>query len=755
MPHQSLATPAAATSPGPRALLSAIAALSASAAALDARAQLEEVVVTAQKRAESMQDVPIAISAFTSEAMTDMGIVSSQDMQMAVPGLVFPSLGGLGQLYLRGVGTRFTLNGLDPSVATYVGDRYSPRGSGAIFSLGPDVERVEVLKGPQGVLFGRNATGGAIRVIKKAVDDEFNGSVKATAGNYDYLRVEGTVNVPLTDTLGLRLSAQKEDRDGYRKNLAAGQQTYLGTIPSRHDELDRLQLNGHLRWQMNDNSEANLYVDYWEQDELNGSTHVLGPGNLNRGVLFGGIVEGLDFDHTSTDANQPNDGDQLAAELNLQFGFEGLDLVSVTTYADFDMRWNSEGDGSSAQIFDPSSAFDNSETWSQELRLVSTTDGPWSWTAGVFYYEDEHSQEFIYWSADFPTLYEASQGAQTVDTTSWAVFGHAKYEFLDNWALTVGLRYSYDERDAIIRETQHDQLANRTLAAALMPFRVEADWNEVTPQVTLEYNLANAMVYGTYSRGYKSGGVNYPLYSTPDGVEPEILDMYEFGVKGDFLSDTLRLNAALFWYDYQDLQVQRPASSGAGTTVENASDAQVLGLDLEATWLATDALTLRVGMSVLDSEYKDYTAIAQYYQATLDGTIGTANPTPGAVGVDVDVSGESLLKAPDYSWFLTANYDFRLGGGTLPVSLTYSYKDDVAFDFPVDPNLGGYLVEEAYGLLNARISYVPASERWVLGLWGRNLTDEHYYNERAANAQGVRGGPGDPLTYGIDFEWKF
>ena len=250
--------------------------------------------------------------------------------------------------------------------------------------------------------------------------------------------------------------------------------------------------------------------------------------------------------------------------------------------------------------------------------------------------------------------------------------------------------------------------------------------------------------------------MNYPLYSTPNGVEPEILDMYELGMKGDYLDGTLRLNAALFYYDYQDLQVQRPASEGAGTTVENASDAEILGFDFEATWLVTDAMTLRAGASVLDSEYKDYLAIGQFYVATLDGTLGTDNPTPGAAGVEVDASGESLLKAPDYSYFVTANYDFRLGGsGTIPVSVTYSYKDDVTFDFPFDPLLGQYLVEDGYGLLSARIAYVPASERWSVGLWGRNLTEEEYYNERAANAQGMRGGPGDPRTYGIDFEINF
>jgi iron complex outermembrane receptor protein len=721
----------------------------------NASAQLEEVIVTAQKRAESLQDVPIAISAFTAEGMADMGIMSSQDLQLAVPALVFPSLGNLGQLYLRGVGTRFTLNGLDPSIATYVGERYSPRGSGAIFSLGLDVDRVEVLKGPQGVLFGRNATGGAIRVIKKEVTDELEGKLRASVGNFDYYQAAGTVNVPITDNLGIRLSGQIEKREGFRKNLAAGQMTYLGAIPSRHDELDRMQLNARVRWDVSERLTADLFVDYWTQDELSGSTFSLGPKELNRGILFGGILDGLNHENTSTNANQPNDGNQIGSELRLRYAFDNVDLVSITTYADFDMRWNSEGDGSSAQIFDPSSAFDQSKTFSQELRIESTHDGALSWTAGAFYYDDEHSQEFIFWTADFPALFEASQGEQTVDTFSWAAFGHVKYAFNDNWALTAGLRYSYDERDAVIRETTRGDLANRTLAAGLMPFGIKDDWSEVTPQITLEYSVDNTLLYATYSSGYKSGGVNYPVYTTPNGIEPEVLDMVELGIKGDYFDNTLRLNASLFYYDYTDLQVQRPAASGAGTTVENAADAEIIGLDIDATWVPTDKLTLRFGLSALDSEYKDYNAIVQRSAATVDGTIGTATPTPGAVGQIVDVSGRSLLKAPDLSYFVTANYDFAVTGGVIPVSLTWSYKDDATFDFDDDPVWGPYLVQDAYGLLSGRVSFEPSNGQWRVGLWGRNLTDEKYFNELAANAQGLRGAPGDPRTFGIDIEYDF
>ena len=303
-------------------------------AALAQEGTLEEITVTAQKRAESLQDVPIAIAAFSEGAMNDMGITSTADLALATPGLVFVQQGVLGQPYLRGVGTRFTLNGLDPSVATYVGDRYIPRGSGNQLDLGLDVERIEVLKGPQGILYGRNATGGAIRVIRKGVGDEFEGTVKATYGNYDLMEFAGTVNLPLGDTLGLRLSGKTTQRDGWQDNLAFG--IAPGAFKKIND-MDHSSASAVLRWKPTDAFTANLSLDYWTMDETRGQdgSH-LGPTALNRGSLFGALFS-TGRKVAATDGFQKNDGDQFGAELKLDYAASIVDLTSVTTYNKFDL----------------------------------------------------------------------------------------------------------------------------------------------------------------------------------------------------------------------------------------------------------------------------------------------------------------------------------------------------------------------------------------------------------------------------------
>jgi iron complex outermembrane receptor protein len=722
-----------------------------------AHAQLEEVVVTAQKRAESMQDVPIAISAFTEDAMRDMGITNATDLALATPGLVFTSVGTLGAPYLRGVGTRFTLNGLDNSVATYVGDRYIPRGSGNQLDLGIDVERVEVLKGPQGILYGRNATGGAVRIIKKPVTEEFEGTVRAGIGNYDLWEVAGTVNIPVTDTFGMRLSGQTTQRDAWQDNLAHG------VVPGAVDDInnkDVTKLSSRFRWDMSPATVANLSVDYWAQDDYQGHDGaLLGPPELNLGVAAFGAVVPQGREDISTDSREPTDGEELAGELHIEHAMDGVDLVSITTYADFDMTWTSEGDGTSAPLFTPSIAFDESETWSQEFRLTSS-EGDLDWTVGAFYYEDTHSTEFNFFTAILPSV---SQGRQTTETTAAALFGHIGWDLSDRWALKLGARYSYENRDVDLVNSNRAGIATITPG---LPQKFDESWNELTPLVTLEYHMPNAMAYLTYTRGFKSGGYNFPATSTPDGLEPEILDMVELGLKGDYFDSSLRLNGSLYYYDYTDLQVTRASDTGGAPSTENAGEAQLYGLDLELTWLVTEAFTLSASLNVLDSEYDDYIPAPRVYNAILDGTINTASPTPG-MGVpdptnpnhapfnQFEADGESLLRSSDYSYTITAAYEFMVGEGRLPLSVTYSYKDDYDYDFAIDPIASKWLTQDGYGLVNARAAYYGAGDKWSVSLWGKNLTDEEYFNEVAGNAMGLRGFWAMPRTYGATVEYQF
>jgi len=372
--------------------------------------QIEEVIITAQKRSESLQDVPIAVTAFTGEALNDFGVSNTQSLQDLTPGLVFSNTGSSAQPFLRGVGTRLALNGLEPSVATYLDDRYMSRATASTLEFA-DVDRVEVLKGPQGTLYGRNATGGAIRVITKGVADELEGTIKADLGNYDYLRLSGTVSVPITEDLGVRFTALSKTRDGYADNLSP-----IGT--SDLDDVDYQAFRTKVRWDISDSVTANLALNYWERDDNQGNDVVdLSPPGLNRGTAVGGI-SGIDTDEVATEISGKSDGDEFSGQLRFDAAFEHVDLVSITTFTDLEQQYITDGDGTSAKASDLSFGLDAVENYSQELQLLSNNDDGIRWMAGAFFFSEDSDMDLVADLSDFVADFIFSQGYQTVETTA-------------------------------------------------------------------------------------------------------------------------------------------------------------------------------------------------------------------------------------------------------------------------------------------------------------------------------------------------
>jgi len=730
-------------------LVGVIGATSVTGASLNAqevrRGVLEEVIVTAQKRAESVQDIAVAVSAFSAKNLEEMGVVSTQDLQMSTPSLVVSNTNANAQPYLRGVGSRLTYSGLDPSVATYVGERYSPRAQGNIFELGPDVERVEVLKGPQGTLYGRNVTGGAIRIIKKDVEDEFGGHVKATYGNYNARILQGTVNVPVTEDFGFRLSGQRHLRDGYLTNIV--QDLYPGSADEPNNR-DFGSLHGKFRWDVTDRATAVLALDYWEQDDWAGVfDRAAEPFDLHRGVALG-FETGRAADETATQSGTKTNGDELGSEFRFDYAFDSFDFVSVTTYADFKLTMGWDADGTAANLLDSNEkgSLDESDTFYQEFRLLSTNASPFQWIVGISYYSDEHTTELAF-SERSLSAPNVSLGWQTTDTTAEAVFGQVSWEFSESWKLSLGGRYTEEEKKLSFTGSKRG-----LFVPGAVPVYDEQDWTEFTPKATIEYRWRDdSLAYLTYSRGFKSGGFNYPARGAKP-LEPEILDMIELGVKSDFLDGSLRTNAALFFYDYTDLQVTRAGSIGGGAvllTTENAADATINGLEADITWLPSSQLQVKIGFSVLDTEYDNYPASVKFYNRAPDGT-----PFPGVVDQLFDASGHDLLRVSDWSGYVNLLYEFNVKGGGVPVSLMYSYKDDFYFDFVGDPLMKD-LKQDGYGLLSARIAYEPTDGGWSAALWGRNLTDEEYFADSVVNATGHRVLYAAPRTYGLDVQYNF
>ena len=713
------------------------AALSFAAPALAQESGLDTVIITAQKRGENLQDVPISINAFTDEGLKEYGVVDTQSLQMVTPGLVFNNTSSGASPYLRGVGTRLSTLGLESSVAVYVDDRYVSRSSAALFDLA-DIERIEVLKGPQGTLYGRNATGGAIRVITKDPGNELSGELNATIGNFEQLTVRGYVGGPITDELKFQVSAASSKRNGYAENI------FLDTDVN---DRDFQAYRAKLLWDPTDTISMKLSGAYWQRDDSNANQQqALDTAATNVGLARGGIA-GDSRSRVASAQTGNIKADESSIDYRLDVAFSFFDFSAITTYAENNLDGQSESDGTSSPTLDVYT-FEDTDTFTQEIQFVSTNDSNLQWILGGYFFDQTGEANF---TADFifgfgPGI--LSNQMQKVETTAYAVFGQASYDVTDKISLTVGGRWSHEEKDVL------QTFIPGTIPSGVgpLPFSDNESWSSFTPMATVNYHTDLGMIYFSYSQGFKSGGFNYPAASpTAVPLDPEEITQYELGFKGDLFDGRLRLNSALFYYDYKDLQVTRAATSGGSVslTTENAANAKVFGFDADATWLVTDNFTITGGVNVLDSEYQDYDASARVPASELTGM-----PGPGFGNTLFDADGETLLRAPNFSGFVSARYEFGFDNATVPVVLTYSYKGDYKFDF-IASEATQALEQDGYGLLGARISYVPDSGNWSASIWGNNITDEQYFNEVTVNGFSLRGNWAAPRTYGIDLSVNF
>lgn len=698
-----------------------------------ARGGLDTVLVTAQRRAENVQDVGMALAVFDAEALLAAGVTDAMQLQTVVPSLTYLATGYAAQPYLRGIGTRLSVAGLEPSIATYIDDRYVARPFAAIFDM-LDIERVEALKGPQGVLYGRNAAGGAIRAIT-ADPREPSIEVAGRVGAYAERRLSFVAGGPLSATWRGQLAAAIEQRDGFATNIVPeGRATA--------DDVDRVVYRGKLLWDATDAVRAKLSLSWWQHTDWAGRDVVAaGVPEANRGAaLYGGLTS-RERDKVATSLSADNDLRELAADLRFDVRLANLDLVSVTTYTDDEFDQVFDVDASSAALIDLSYV-EPSKTWSQEFQLLSREGHGLEWLAGMYLYRQEAANSYVFKDAVSaqPAGTDVSNGLQDVLTEASALFAQLAYPFHERWTARLGGRWSQEHKRATLTDVPG------TVTNVPTPYEDARDWSDFTPRLSLEYRGAFGLAYFTYARGFKSGGYNYPASVNPV-LNPETLDSYEIGVKSDVAGGRLRLSSAVFHYDVRDLQVTR-GGTGTFLTTENAASARVRGLELDASAALTSSLSLKFGLALIDSEYTDYTAGVLVPQ--LVAPYGST-PLPGGL----DVRGQSLLRSPDEAAYLGIHYERPLaGGGRVPVSVDYSYKGDYYFDFsPVAET--EWLKQSAYGVLNARAAYVSARADWEIGVWGRNLTDASYYEDAVLFTASSRVSYADPRTYGVDFKLRF
>ena len=707
---------------------------SAEQAAATSPGQLEEIIVTAQKRSENLMSIPTAISALTAETLQSRGIDGTQALQMAVPSLVYPNTGPYAQPYIRGIGSRLLQNGLDPSVATYSDGRYISRQSAVIFDF-VDVDHVEVLEGPQGVLFGRNASAGAIRVISRPVSKEFEGSATASYGNFDAWSVSGVVNIPLGETFGMRVSAITTERNGYADNLVSG---------GLHDwnDKDLQAVRAKFRWDPVDDIDAQLTLNYWTRNDQDGNAYVaLPPLQYSTGIARGGIT-GVGPEQVATQLKNKIRIENPSSELDVSFHFPQFDLKSITTQSHLHNHLPIDGDGTSATLVD-ALVFEDTNTYTQEFNLVSRNDARLEWLLGGYYLYDDTGFDTTL-NTGAPQI--VSTGLQAVTTRSLAAFAQLKLHLTKNFALIGGGRYSHETKAARVLASPN----LNSLTTVATPFFDNVVFNKFTPVATAQYSIGDAIVYATFTEGFKRGGFNYPAVGQAP-LKPELLKMYELGFKGDAFDHTVRTTLSAYYYDYSNLQVTTAAAAGVGAIVvtRNAASANAYGLDADLTWKVTRSLTLTGAFSAQHSEYKDFLADAKVFRGVVLG-----NTAPGMVDVGYRADGQPLLRAPKFSASASAVYDFPIGAARMPLSISYAYKGSFNFDFVADPTSGA-LRQRGYSVVDGKLSYEPPSDKWTASLWVNNLTNTIYFNDVVAAGTGIRGQYSAPRTYGAEFQYRF
>ncbi|MEH6581058.1 MAG: TonB-dependent receptor [Halioglobus sp.] len=765
-----------------------------------AAAQLEEVIVTAQKRSESMQDVPVAVTAIGGTDIEALGWDNPSDVAAQVPNMQMSApFGDIQPLFsIRGV----SMVDYTPSQSSPIGIYADEAYIGATFLHGMsmyDLERIEVLRGPQGTLYGKNTTGGAINLISRTPDigTETNGFITAGAGSHGLISVVGALEGTLVDdTLSARLAYKYKKDDGVWENDNGPDMAQTKNYGLR------LTLN----YQPTDNLGIILKGSYGDSNPRATAARPEGtnPGGLN----IAGSPESLNakYHEGAIDSIGKAETEMSMLNLKVNYDFSDYTLVSVSSWYDGDYLQYSDTDGTPDPL---ASIYFGAETeaLSQDLRLVSNYDGPFNFIAGLYYGDEDMDTNILhdnFFGSSVPNAVLPAQAAAVllsngtfgqidrnldVEKKSLAAYTDLNWDLSANWGLNAGLRYTEDEttRDYLNYSringgplvlppeltgapfpitsdprTEGSYIPGNTtgIDAPLVPPDVgfpvwthgdlttdsapelSVTEREITGTIALNYTINDdVMVYGRYSHGYRSGAFNSGVVYLDEGdnayAEPEFVDSYELGMKGEFIEGTVRLNAAAFYYDYQDQQFVNQV--GISAILENAGGVDIYGLEFEALWLATDALTIQAGLGLIDAEYNEL---------TLTGN---------------DLKGNEPVSAPEVNFNIAADYEIDITNNWIArLHLDGNYIGDQWFSAyngaVVETGDYSNIGQEAYWLWNARITASDAAERFAVSLWAANLTDEEY-DVYAINLQGGFGFnyfmEGAPRSYGLELTYRF
>jgi iron complex outermembrane receptor protein len=695
---------------------------------------LEEITVTASKRQETLQEVNMAVTAVTGLTLEQRQIDTIEDIQSIVPGMSAGNDFAFAKLFIRGIGLNSSFAGVDPSVALHV--------DGAVISstyaqLGAffDLERVEVLRGPQGTLYGKNATGGSVNLITRKPTEEFGGYGRLTLGNYDLMRLEGAVSGRISDNVLGRVAFKSTDRNGYGKNILTG---------NGIDDANKQAFRGHLQIETGENSDLLLTASWQREDDaglgikLVETLNSLNPiGYPSPAAGEGGFAPGRRDTSSEKDNENKRESSSFTATWNWQIN-DTWRLQSITNWRDTDILLVQDLDNSSNVNATIQSNFTNSEQFSEELQFQFDTDRLNGLIA--LYYFDETFRNNNNIGFALPSDGRTTNVLLTgdIDVETLAVFAHVSYAISDTFSINVGGRYAKEDRGG-----------DNTFPLFFIPlersFSDSESFSEFKPSIGFEWQASEEMLaYFTYSEGFKGGGFQsgqlIPI------LEPELIDNYEVGLKGTYADGRLQLNLAGFYYEVTDMQLDRTeplAGGGFRSVFENAGEAEGQGIEIEASFLASENFRIDGNVSFLDAEFVDYESANPIFR-----------PAPPDPAVTEDLKGNKMRQAPEFSGYVRGEFMQALsGGGTLTWGAQVSHKDDQYYTEFNDDVSG----QEAYTLVDANVLYTSSDERMTVNFWGNNLADEFVVSGAFVSSTGfiVSANNLPPRTYGVTFGYEF
>ncbi len=701
--------------------------------------ELEEVVVTARRRSESLQSVPIAVTALSGDELSLRGAADISELAQSVPSVTLEASRATNSTltaFIRGVGQQDPLAGFEQGVALYLDDVYMARPQGALLDI-YDVERIEVLRGPQGTLYGRNAVGGAIKYVTKRLGDEQEFRIKAAIGSFGQMDLVGTISVPVSDSLKVGATVASLNRDGYGENLSTGQDNY---------NKDVLGARFSAEYAPSDSVFVRISYDKTDDDSnpvagfrpfaaaFSGDAVLGDVRDTSAGASQQGSTAGINGNN-----NVESEGVHLSIDWQLS---DSLTLRSITASREDFTESVIDFDSLNAVDFDAQVVYEN-EQFSQEFQLLYNTDR-FNLVTGFYYLDAKASNDF---DVVLGQLGQVAFGAPltaftggTVETKAWSVFADLTYDLSDRLSLSVGGRYTEDERSADIFRANYLGLgspffgnSSAFFLAATSDFEAERTYDDFSPRINLSYAVSDDLnLYAGFSQGWKAGsfdprGANFLTAAVEQGFEPETIDSFEIGLKSTWWQGRATTNIALFTSDYQDLQI--PGSVGVDTTgdgnndsfvgtVTNAGESDISGIELEGKFLLSESLTAQVALSFLDADIKEWIVN----------------------GVNVADSRE-VQNTPETMANIGLIYTRPLTSGSLMVAANWSYKDDIfQFELPTP-----VLDQEAHDIVNASIVWTSDDERLRVGLHGKNLTDEEIKTSGYCFGSG-----GCPSTLGLE-----